>query len=245
MLKLTNFVTRPIAAAAAIALLGLTLGSAHAALVPFSEDFNTGSAPDFNFSGAGFSVGATTMDFGGVGNGVSGGAVVDLTNANGVPIIMSTTFSASVFGSGSDIGLWAFSGTTILNTTGYQADVKANGSMRIVQRPSTTLVSAPAGTFSFDTNETYTLTLSAVPNGGQLDLTLTIDDPSEGGPLSIMGTSSVLYSGIRHGYRSRNNGGLEASFDDFSVNIIPEPSSMALFALGLVGMVSLRKRNRC
>lgn len=41
MMKLTNFVTRPMAAAAAIALLGLTLGSAQAATIPFSDDLIT------------------------------------------------------------------------------------------------------------------------------------------------------------------------------------------------------------
>jgi len=260
-MKLTNFVTRPIAAAAAIAVLGLTLGSAQAATFPFSEDFDSGSAPDFTFVPAAdvWSVGSGVLTGNTTGADTLSTAAVQITNAPaGANLVVSTTLRATTFDGNSDAGIAAFGDDAtfdfIAGVGHYLADFKPSGDFRILRIETlaniTTIADSIAdgvAPFSFDTSDTYTLTLEATYSGSDLDLTFTIDDPT-GGAVSISGTDTVPLTGQYFGPRQRTSGpGIEtlvAEYDNFSV-AIPEPSSMALVALSLVGMVSLRKRNHC
>ncbi|NOY42371.1 MAG: PEP-CTERM sorting domain-containing protein [Planctomycetes bacterium] len=250
MMKRTNFSTRPIVAAAAIALLGLTLGSAQAAVIDFSDDFNDTNADDFlltGFDATQITMGGATVDVNNQAGFGDAGAQVELTNVDGKDIIMSTTISLSSFSGNSDIGFVAFSDTAAPLSGGYLADFKPSGAMRILEGPGFGDLTDGLGTFPFALNTTYTVTLRATPNGGQLDLTLSVFDAAGTTLLgSTSGTSTVVHTGNYFGYRA--NGGattIVGALDDFSVTAIPEPSSLALVALGLIGMVSQRKRNRC
>ena len=246
MLKRTSFVTRAMAAAAAIALLGLTLSSGQAATVDFFDDFNDTNLDDFSISGN-FGMNGTVLSYGGGGESF---ASVELTNADGVDLVMTATFEASAFTGSSDAGFFAFADVAAsIFSPMYLADFKADGRMRILGPPgvlTTTIASAPLGSFTFDTSETYALTLRITPLGnGTNDMTLTLNDPSIGDVVISGNSIQPAATGNFFGFRVNPATTQLLTFDDFSVAQIPEPNSIVLVALGLVGMIPLRKRNRC
>lgn len=207
MSKLTNLLTRPIAAAAAIALLGLTLSTTvQAATAPFLEDFNSGSAPDFTFvPGSGvWSVGGGVLTGNTTGANTLSSAAVQITNAPaGNDIVVSTTIRATTLDGNSYAGLAVFGDDATFDfgagVAHYLADFKPNGDFRILKFDGSAFtaiadsdgVGTNSGPFSFDTADTYTLTLDASYSGSDLDLTFTIDDPT-GGIFTISGTETDI-----------------------------------------------------
>ncbi len=212
-----------------VALLGLMLGSAHAATVNFYENFNDGVAADFVFGpavnhwlltgGAMTNVGQTNF--------TASYATVPLTNAAGKDILISTTFNASAFDVNSDAGFYAFSDSALgLGADGYIADFKPDGTMRILEGASgygtdlsTTGSGTNSGPFAFALDTTYTLTLLLTPNGLDHDLTFSVFDSGGGLLATATGTTTgTAAAGTNFGYRARRAGAqVVAVYDNFSV----------------------------
>ncbi len=162
-------------------------------------------------------------------------AVVQITDdLSSTDIAMSTTFFASTFTQNAGIGLALFGEEPSMDFAvaegHYLADFKPNGTMSILRiDPGTGVVTTIANspfpdTYTFDTSEMYTITVEATRSGMggvNLDLTLTIDDPSLPSPVSISGTDTSPLSGEYFGYRTRtsNNFGnhIAAGFDNFRI----------------------------
>ncbi len=271
MLRRLSIAFKPIAATAMVTLLVGTLGiaSAQAAILNFTEDFNSGSAPDFTLvPGSAWNVagGVLNGDTGVVPDGFLNTAAVQITDdLSSTDIVFSTTVRATSLTGNSDAGIAAFGDDPTFDLFGgighYLVDFKADGSFRILRIApiiplsfSTIAVSdgigPNSGPFSFATTDTYTLTLEATRSGSNLDLTFTIDDPT-GGTFSITGTDTSPLTGQYFGTRVRTSGAgsqqIVTQYDDFSIVAVPEPSSLALMVLGFASVTSIgwwRKRNR-
>ncbi len=266
MLRRLRIVSKPIAAAV-VTLLVVTLGvgSTQAATLNLSEDFNSGSAPDFTFvPGSSWNVGGGVLNGNTLGADNLDSAAVQITDdLSNTSIVVSTTLKATMLDGNSDVGIAAFGDDATFDLFGgighYLVDFKADGNFRILRVApliplsfSTIAVSDGIGTnsgpFSFATTDTYTLTLEATRSGSDLDLTFTIDDPT-GGIFSISGTDTSPLTGQYFGPRVRTSGlGVQivTEYDDFSIVAVPEPSSLALMVLGFASVTSLgwwRKRN--
>ena len=249
---------RPVMAAAFV-LAGVVLHgpTAHAVSLPYSEDFNDGTADDFEFFEAGngdWSIGGGTLNLGAS----SGTQQVNAASVNVSDDLSSKTIRMSMSFTWSfpinrtpDIGFAAFGETPNFAFTNvydtddqhYLADVKSNGSMRILKNDGSAfinIVTSPSE-FTFSLDETYELILLIEPlDNGDRKLTLTIDDPLQG-LVSISGVDEVdvdgpLLTGDYFGIRTYDR--QTASFDDFSiaeVAIVPEPST-GLLVLALLGL---------
>ena len=237
---------------------------ADAVTLPFSEDFDSGSAPDFTLSTGDWAFTGGELNNNAAGNGALSAAAVQVTGDLATTgIRMSSTFQADTFDGNNDVGFAAFGTTGAFelfaggNDNHYLADVKPDGSMRILQINTPccgsieTIATGDVGSFSFSTGETYDLIFEATPDGGGgLDLSLTIDDPSQG-PITIAGTDTTPLTGDFFGYRTRVDAGLTgsgvlaATFDDFAL-AVPEPSAAVLLLLGGIGLLlgSRRRRRR-
>lgn len=179
--------------------------------------------------------------------------LAEVTGTSGKVIQVSGEFSQSLMvDPNSDVGFLSFkTSTSGFSGGGYLTDYKPDGSFRIYEIGNTIIASAPAGTFSYDENETYTLTLTATPiiggvDDGKLDLTFAIDDPSEAGPVSINAVSALpaatgdyfgIYTRVGSGFVDEN---IIGTYDNISVTEIPEPSTLALLLGMACPLLSLR-----
>lgn len=228
-----------VAALSALAIVFWSAGPAGAVVtLPFAEDFESPLGSEWTlYPGSAWTVSGGTANITG-GTGVKAASVEVAEDG----LRMSTTFRASSFVGNSDIGFGVFGETSsfefVNNEDHYLADVKSNGSMRILQIEgtpfvATTLVQAPAGTFSFDTSETYRLTFESLPVVGTNQLRLTIDDPSQEGPVMMAVTDDTLLTGDHFGIRARESGGSTvASFDDFQLTDRVAPLEVVNFDMG-------------
>jgi hypothetical protein len=225
---------------------------AFGATIPFAEDFDDNSAPDFDFSSSSANVtavvdsGMLTIDST-LGTGAQAmNALVDISNANSLPIVMEIDITPTVWlaNGGHSAGFIAFSTNPAAGAfpsgpnSGYLADFVMSGSgagyIRMIDFASglTTITQSDAfPTGSLAVNETYHLTFTATPGlGGVLDLSLTIEDTTgtlidEDGVVTIAGTtpaaaSTGTFFGLRH--RVGNNGTganrtFDAVYDNFSM----------------------------
>jgi len=227
------------------------------AAVPFAEDFS-GSAPDFTYSSSSeenvtavVGSGVLTVD-----SALNTGAqainvLVDISNANGIPIVMDTdiTPTAWVATGGSTPGFLAFSTNPAEGAfpsgpnSGYLADITFptttnTGTIRLFDFAvgGNIVQSAQFAAGSLALDETYHLTFTATPGlGGVLDLSLTITDTTgtlidDDGIVTISGsTPAVASTGTFFGYRHRvgNNGSsrtFDAVYDNFSIAEAPDPT---------------------
>jgi hypothetical protein len=232
---------------AGLFLVAIGVGdTAIGAEIPFVENFS-GAAPDFTFSSSSVNVTGVvgsdvlTIDSAVNTGGQSINALVNISNANGLPIVMSTdiTPTAWVANGGSSAGFLAFSTNPAAGVfpsganSGYLADITFptstnTGTIRILDfasgppnAPTTIVQSTPFPAGSLTVNETYHLTFTATPGiGGVLDLSLTIKDTAgtlidEDGVVTISGTTPAAAStGTFFGYRHRvGNNGSNRTFD--------------------------------
>lgn len=227
--------------------MALVCTTAAAATMPISEDFSIDEGvltlpPTY-------SVGGGTLNHAETTHSVERTADVQVTDAFGKDIVMSMTVSVSEFAPNSDIEFMAFApqGTA---QGGYLAGFKPDGAMRILDWTDG-IVSLAEGDFgTFSVSETYEMTLTVMPNGANLDLTLTVDPigPVGGDATTITGTtsrtiSSNQYFGIRTRMGFTTAPPTTASFDDFSVTEVPEPSVLVALA-GLLAMLFVRRLTR-
>lgn len=235
MLKLTHFLTRPMATAVAIALLGMTLGSVQGAIVQSnstdttSEVFYTPSAVDLiNLGSTALLSQSTTPGT------LSFGSGANLNDGNvGVSGDLSTT--AAHVGA-----VWSaeFILDTTTNTFGYDVtgvDTYAGWDGMGNPDQNYELFVSVVGDASFTSLGNFSLDLNSA-TGGSTRIELT-------------DTTGVIATGVdalRFDFPSLAAGstGVYREFDVFGAATIPEPNSMSLVAIGLVGMISRRKRNR-
>jgi len=237
MLKLTNFVTRPMAAVAAIALLGLTLGSAQAVIVQVdtldetSDIAFTVSSTDLIEGGASTLASQSTspdpLQFGGgtfLNDGDMGTSMSLDTTAAHIGEAWSATFELDT--STNTLGYDITGVTTYAGWEGLgNADQNYELFVSVVGDDSFTSL----GTIAYD----------IVPNGSFRSTRVELTDDT--------GTLATGVDAFRFDIPALGGGdtGVFREFDVFGTATIPEPSSVAMMALGLVGLVSLRKRNRC
>lgn len=243
----------------AIAVLCAVAAPSFAAVtLPYSENFDDGTAPDFTFVDSGewsISSGELNHSASGASN-LSSAAVEVSDDLATTGIRMSGTINVGAIpDANSDAGFAAFGATAAFGLGGgddhYLTDFKGDGSMRILKVTGAgplvvdTIASAAAGTFSFSTAETYELIFEATPDGvGGFDLSLTIDDPSEVSPITILGHDATPLTGDFFGFRTRTSvgGTLNATMDDFALTIsIPVPAALPA-GLGLLALIGLRRR---
>lgn len=213
---------------AAIAGLFLVFDGANqlatGATIPFTEDFDDNSAPDFTFSsGAALTPvlagGVFTVDAGPNASGQAMNPLVNISNATGLSIVMDIDITPTTWVSngGSSAGFLAFSSnpaagafpSTTGANSGYLADITfpttalPGGSIRILDSATgnaAIVTSAPFATGSLALNETYHLTFTATPGlAGVLDLSLTITDTTgtlidADGVVSITGSTPAVAS---------------------------------------------------
>jgi hypothetical protein len=82
---------------------------------------------------------------------------------------------------------------------------------------------------------------------GGFNLSLTIDDPSETGPITISGNDASPLTGDFFGFRTRTSFSdtLNATFDDFALTTSSIPVPAALPAgLALMTLTATRRRRR-
>ncbi len=106
-----------------------------------------------------------------------------------------------------------------------------------------TLIFNPNGTFQFS-NGTYIFDNQVVPAGNPLILNggLLFSSTNGGGMINLYSTgpNSYYYSSALAG-GSIYNPGVLASFE---VTSVPEPATLTLFGIGLIGMAVARRRSR-
>ena len=253
----------------------LTMGVGNLAIgatIPFAEDFS-GAALDFGYSSSAATLTATvgsgvlTLDSTPATGGRSLNALVNISNANGLAIVMETDITPTVWhanGGGSSGGLLAYSTNPALGAfpggpdSGYIADIvfpisTNQGFIRIFDNASvTTLVqSVEFAANSLLQNEPYHLLFTATPGiGGVLDLSLTITDTTgtliDGdGIVTITASTPALAStGTFFGYRHRvGNSGATSSTRTFDAvydnfSITAVPEPTAM-VLFVIGAVGL------
>jgi len=227
---------------------------------PYSNDFST-SVADFTQNGSGWSLDTVNGRY------ISAIAATNTTvsstvQATGISagFSVSTTFTIT----SNTNGTHATNGSTVYNTIGfgalgnqanmtsggnyYLADVATDGSLRILKLTNGASDGGPsvtgAGALTVGTN--YTLTLTGIPTTGTgYNLVLTLFN-STGGVISTVSSNVAAGpTGDYFGLRDRTNGNnaaLTTSFDNFTINAVPEPSSLLLGSLALAGAVILRRR---
>jgi hypothetical protein len=233
-------------------VVALLAAPAAAVPLPYGDDFSSSAGPEWNFSpSANWSVGGGTLNLTSSATTLGASVVPDPGTIDG-GFRMDVTWQASSFGGNSDLGFGAFSDSPAYSLGSpidahYLADLKASGGMRILrieEDPASpgsllvgTLIEVPTGTFSFDTAETYTMTLDVLPTVGTNQIRFTIDDPSRGGPLTMGVTDDTLLTGTYHGIRARPSGApVNAAFDNFS--IVPQPGQTVMnFDMGSGGSI--------
>lgn len=232
-----------------------------AVTLPFSENFNSGSAPDVTFLDPGeWSIsGGQLTHSASVDKNISSATVEVSGSLTTTGIRMSSLISVSSIPFNSDVGFAAFGASAVFSLDGnddhYLADFKANGSMRILRITGAgplvvqTIASAASGTFSFSLGEIYELIFEVTPDGvGGFDMSLTIDDPSKAGPITISGNDPTPLTGDFFGYRTRvshNEGTLNVTFDDLALTaMVPEPLSSAVLGAVMLLMTGCYRQRR-
>lgn len=196
------------------------------------------STASINFSG--FLGGSTAQDFL-----ISTEFKLDLADTkSSITIGFGALGSTSTFGGGSSAPY-------------YLADLvvadggAALGRLRILEvAGSNDTFAQKVSTVALNWEDTYRLTLQGTYVGGALNMSLTLvnlttPDPETGSAIdTISGTDPTPLTGTHFGYRNRTNdaGEVQVKFDNFTV-AVPEPSTVGLLGLGVVGLLARRRRS--
>ena len=106
-----------------------------------------------------------------------------------------------------------------------------------------------SGTLAAVIGHKYTLTLEGTYSGGTLTLTGTLLDTDTLNSITVSGTDTTPSTGTYFGYRvsaytaigSGDDSSITADFDNFSVEGVPEPTSLSLLGMS-AAVVALRRR---
>lgn len=233
-----------------------------AVTIPYTNDFSgtTGNgAFETETSDAQWSVsgGKYVNNFVSGGGGVSSSASLQVSNIANSTFTMSMDFTISAASDSFTVGFGLLGGNAAFNgTTGayYLADVNysTSGSHQLrlfeIGSSNTNLASSANAAYQLSLNTTYSLRLAVTKTTSSVSMTLGLYDAG-GNQLgsSVTATDSTPLSGTYFGLRNRANttsGTHTVSFDNFSIAAIPEPSSFAMAAGGLIGALVVIARRR-
>lgn len=229
----------------ATAALAAFTGFASAATIPFEEDFNDNVASGFSTS-SGWSAANQRYEVDFTGSGSTRASTVDLTNADGVPVVMSAEFTMSSIDG--NVGFVAY-GAGSSSDPFYLIDFDDAGSLRIFEIASSN-TSLGSGTVnpgqSFSLNDTYTLEATFTPSGGGLDIDVELLDGSTV-ISSASGSDATPLTGDAFGFRGRTStssgsNSITGFADNFSVTVVPEPTSALAIAAGVGGLLMRRRK---
>ncbi|MEM7806840.1 MAG: PEP-CTERM sorting domain-containing protein [Planctomycetota bacterium] len=227
------------------ALLLTAVSHATGATIPFSEDFDDNVADGFSVS-SGWSAQNQQYEVDILGAGLTRTSSVELTNADGVPIVVSSDFNLSSLDG--NVGFASFSDTAS-GTPFYLTDFDASGNLRIFEIAGSNTQLDSGTTFepgqSFSLGTIYTLTATFTPDGtGGLDI---VSELFDGTTLvaSASGNDPTALTGDFFGYRGRTTTSSQANSiagfgDNFSVTVVPEPASVGAIGFGL--LLAARRR---
>jgi len=240
MLKLTNFATRSMVSAAAVALLAVCLLPAisSAVIVQTTTYDHTSQTSFFPIS---------TDDL--INTGQSTFLSQDITgsaNSTGVPSNLNNgstgtaTTHATAYWDHSNVWSTTFNLDTSSNTLGYDI----------------TEINTVAGWTNANVFQEYELFVSVVGDAsftslGTVNMTfIALDGLNHSTQAKWTDTTGTIATGVdavRFVFADdiAPIAAIYREIDVIGAATVPEPSSMALVALSLVGMISLRKRNRC
>ncbi|MET0263520.1 MAG: PEP-CTERM sorting domain-containing protein, partial [Rariglobus sp.] len=183
-------------------------------------------------------------------------ASVQVSNALNTSFTLSTQFTITTAPATntSTYGFGLFGSNATFASSYYLADVNfgtsANDAMiRIVKLSgtTTTLNSGVGAAYAIALNTTYTLKMDIVSAQSGLTMTMSLFEGATQKGTSIVATDTTPLTGDYFGIRNRYTGNVahSVSYDNFNITPIPEPSTLAMLAGGLVmGVVMVSRRAR-
>ena len=234
-------------------MLIVVAGFAHAAVIPYTEDFNDNTADDFSPL-AEYSVNSQAYDINAGGStsaGVLLPSTVQITNAAGGPFTIAGTFSTAQLSKGK-LGFAALGNDSGLSSSYYVAYLVGDAVVAQTDRLGLELAEiggdgqinasyTPATPYDL-TGESFTVALKAnYDEGGVLSLQMRVR--GDGFDQTLNATDTTPLTGEYFGYAAIKSGGpLDATVDDFIMEV-PEPGTIAVLLLGVtLGARHLRRR---
>jgi hypothetical protein len=221
-------------------------GTVSAATLPFLEDFNDNVADGWTASSA-WTAQNMQYEVGITGAALARVSTVDVTGTAGQPITVSTNYNLSSLDG--TAAITAF-GAGSSNTPYYLLDFDDTLNLRIFEITAGGNTQLATGAVvpgeSFSLNTTYTLETTYTPSGGGLDISFDLLDAG-GVVASASAFDPTPLTGDAFGVRVRTssssqNNSVTGFADNFSVTVVPEPTSAAAVLGGMVLLGSRRRR---
>ena len=222
--------------------------------LPYSNNFASSAADFTPNAGGNWSLVTGTYQNVVPGNTPSYSTVAVTGRPANQPFQISTTFQVKETAFNFSVGFAALATTSNLGSASYYlADVSQSGGMRFrvftdggAAGADSAVNTTGTGIGNIAIDETITLTLTGTYDlGGALTLALTAFDGTNSQTITLAAPIASPFAGTNFGYRNRSNTDADpmtVQLDNFSINAVPEPGSVALLGLGLAGAVIRRRR---
>ncbi len=244
-------------------LLGVSAARASSVSAPYSQnfdgytpgnvttDFTESSTTSWTVVNQGVGDNAFQVSF--TGAPANRTASVDIVALSGQDHFASTEFTiGAIPGSANpaNIALVAASASDLSGGSNYRLIYTVTSGTLSIQEGTTTIGAAVVPLFGVSLTATYTMSLQVAYVGGAAQLSGTMTSSEDPDVATISRTdTSVLQTGAFFGYRvawaatGTPSETYTVQFDNFSVGAVPEPS-VAVFLLGGLGVLGLRRRRR-
>ncbi|MEX0744087.1 MAG: PEP-CTERM sorting domain-containing protein [Phycisphaeraceae bacterium] len=266
-----NGIGNLLAPGAAALMIAAGTGPAWAVTMPYSEDFNDGTASDFDDSpGSGTSNGTWSVGhnatFGSdaynytINSSGTGRSLVSVDGAPESGFVLTTDFVINSAPTGSD-GFWTAAAGYYLFGSGGSTETAGSYIVDVQYANPTTNTgdqarmrihdlggsgSLAVGDFGdgsvLDVGTIYTMTVTGDYDGVNLDLSFTLTDGTTTTTISGTDTSPSLADNVvLRHFAGGSLNSTNVSYDNFNI-AVPEPASLALFGLGGLLMFARRRR---